>query len=69
MTQMERVFFLLFHSAYFYWFIDKLWMILGARVTDTKDQSQVLTGPKITKEAHGPVSTWTAVLVSCVEAK
>lgn len=44
-------------------------MILGARVTGMKDQSQVLTGPESIKEAHGPVSTWTAVLVSCVEAK
>lgn len=44
-------------------------MILGARVTDVKDQSQVLTGPESIKEAHGLVSTWTAVLVFCVEAK
>lgn len=44
-------------------------MILRARVTDMKDQSQVLTGPKSMKEAHGPVSTWTTVLVSCVEVK
>lgn len=61
--------FSLIHLAYFYWFIDELWMILGARVTGMKDQSQVLTGPESIKEAHGPVSTWTAVLVSCVEAK
>ena len=66
MTQMEWVFFLLIimliiHLAYFYWFIDELWMILYLYLTSTQETKtvfQVETGPWASFVLLGPVRTW-----------